>query len=327
LYFAIVQYVLDYSQGKDSPTQFGKAYDFEDVLAEIGKVALECLLKDDHVFEYDQLTTAVLCDESLIIGLLQIAEYAENRRPAGMVSFIHKSIQEFLAAWFVTYRCVPEGNLGGIEQHASILDDCKAWENVFQFVCGLSDDGTVKVLQHLTSVRISDPTLDLSKRIPDEEKETDAPMSDVTGRHWRFSNLVDHSFKDVQSKKPALVRHWLDCTAGIILITPERPFLLHILEMTLLNEVASCKALLFRCHFFHFGTRKPMSWLCEVLKFLDRFYVPLRTTENSAALLLGDFLRQFETVGCEACGFDCILQFVSIMEKLSFTYQIFSAVV
>ena len=163
LYLAIVQYVLDHSRRKDSPTRFGKVHDFKEIIAEIGKVALECLLRDDHVFEYDQLSDAVLCaDESLIIGLLQVTEYAENLRPAGMASFIHKSIQEFLAAWFVTYRCVPEGKLGGIEQHVRTLEDCEAWENVFQFVCGLSNDGAVRVFQHLTSLRISDPTLDLS---------------------------------------------------------------------------------------------------------------------------------------------------------------------
>ena len=93
LYLAMVQYVLDYNQGKDCPSRFGKVHDFEDVLAEIGKVALECLLKDDHVFDYDQLSTAILCDVSLIIGLLQVTEYPENLRPAGIVSFIHKSIQ------------------------------------------------------------------------------------------------------------------------------------------------------------------------------------------------------------------------------------------
>ena len=244
LYRSIVQYVLDYHRGKDCAARFGKIQDFEDVLAEIGKVALECLLKDDHVFEYDQLSAAVLCDESLIIGLLQVTEYAENLRPAGMVSFIHKSIQEFLAAWFVTYRCVPEGNLGGIEQRARTWDDCKAWENVFQFVCGLSDDGAVKVFQHLTSVRISDPTLDLSKTIPDEENETDVPLCDITRRHERFSDLVGDFFLEVQSKD-ALVRHWLDCTAGIILIDPYRQFSQHIPKLSLLNEVASCKALFF----------------------------------------------------------------------------------
>ena len=299
LYSAIVQYVLDHDPKEDYPTRFGEAHDSKEVLAEIGKVALECLLRDDHVFEYDQFSDALLCDISFIVGFLQVTEYAENLRPAGMVSFIHKSIQEFLAAWFVTYRCVPEGHLGGIEQHTRTLEDCEVWENVFQFVCGLSDDGAVMVFQHLTSVRISDPTLDLSKTIHDDENAVDVPLYDVTYRHERFSDLVDGSFLEVQSKA-ALARHWLGCTAGIILITPCRRFREDILKTTLVNEVASCKAL-----FFH-GDRdgRDMSILSE---FFDR--VPLRLTENSATPLTRDFLRQFKTAGCEHCGFDCVLRF------------------
>ena len=312
LYLAIVQYVLDYNQGKDSPARFGKVHDFKDVLAEIGKVALECLLKDDHVFEYDQLSAAVLCDESLIIGLLQVAEYVENLRPAGMVSFIHKSIQEFLAAWFVTYRCVPEGNLGGIEQHARTLSDCSAWENVFQFVCGLSDDGAVKVFQHLTSVRISDPTLDLPKTIPDVENETDLALCDVTYEHEKFSDFVNHSFQEVQSKA-GLVRHWLDCSAGIVLISPFRHVSQDTLATTLLNEVASFEALfpypdllhLFR----HRRGREHMRMLYRFLEFFDGFHMTLRITENSPALLIEDFVRQFKAVGCGKCCFNCIVRF------------------
>jgi len=162
----------------------------------------------------------------------------------------------------------------------------------------------VKVLQHLTSVRISDPTLDLSKTIPDEENETDVPLCNVTIRHERFSELVDQSFHEVQSK-PALVRHWLDCTAGIIVITPYR----HITKMTLLKEVASCKAVSFPGLFLYFARGKLMSRLHEVLEFFDCLRAPLRITENSAALLIGDFLRQFKTVGCRECFFNCILRF------------------
>ena len=312
LYLAMVQSVLDHNQarGKDSPARFGKVDDFKEVLAEIGKVALECLLKDDHVFEYGQLSDAVLCDESLIFGLLQVSEYAENLRPAGIVSFIHKSIQEFLAAWFISYRCVPEGNLGGVEQHTRTLEDFKAWENVFQFVCGLSDDGAVKAFQHLTSVRISDPTLDLSKTIPDEGNETDVPLCDVTDRHKRFRDLVDGSFKEVQSKA-TLVRHWLDCTAGIILITPYRRLPEFIRKMTLANVVASCKAVFFcgrhPCH--PRITWQRMSSLYEFHEFFDCSHVPPRITENSAASLVADLLSQFKTVGCGNCCFDCVLRF------------------
>ena len=220
-----------------------------------------------------------------------------------MVSFIHKSIQEFLAAWFVTYRCVSEGNLGGIEQHARTLEDCQAWEDVFQFVCGLSDNGAVKVFQHLTSVRISDPTLDLSKIIPDVENEKDVPLCDVTGRHVRFSDLVDRFFLEVQSKD-ALVRHWLDSTAGIILITYFWQLPQHIPTMTLSNEAASYKAVVFRGE-----GREHMSKMYDFLEFLDCLHVPLRITENSAAVLTGDLLRQFNTVGCEHCCFNFILRF------------------
>ena len=305
LYFAIVQYVLDHNQRKDSPARFAKIvdHDITEVLSEIGKVALECLLRDDHVFEYDQLSDAGLCDESFIVGLLQVTEYAENLRPAGMVSFIHKSIQEFLAAWFVTYRCVPEGNLGGIEQHAGTFEDCWAWENVFQFVCGLSDDGAVKVFQHFTSVRISDPTLDLSKTIPDKENEADVPLPDVTGRHRSFIHLVGGSFKEVESKA-ALVRHWLDCTAGIILFDPFKPFSKDVPKMKFVNEVASCKAVWIYCEY-----EIAIAGVLE--EFCDFLHVPLRMTENSSAPLIADFLSQFydEALFCEFCSFHFVLCF------------------
>ena len=319
LYYKIVECVLNYNQGKDSPGRrvFGKVDDFKEVLAEIGKVALECLLKDDHVFEYDQLSDAVLCDR--IIGLLQVTEDAENLRPAGMVSFIHKSIQEFLAAWFISYKCVPEGNLGGVEQLTRSLEDCEAWENVFQFVSGLSDDGAVKVFQHLTSVRISDPILDFSKTIPDEENEVDVPVCDFSHRHELFMNLVDDSFEEVQSKA-ALAKHWLDCTAGIIAITPDKLLSKLTPKMTLVNEVVSCKALCFY-HGLSFGAfdRNPMSSLYEFQEFFDRLHVPLRITENSAAPLVGDLLRQFKTVRCKDCYFDCVLRFHGVKAQFYIT--------
>ena len=52
-----------------------------------------------------------------------------------------------------------------------------------------------------------------------------------------------------------------------------------------------------------------MTRLYDVLDFFDCLHVPLRITENSAALLTGDFVRQFNTVGCEECCFNYILRF------------------
>ena len=225
LYVDIVQFILNHSHSKQTADktrtkQYVELKSFKEILSEIGKVALQSLLKDDHLFEYSQLSDSVCCDESIFIGLLQITEYSETLRPVGLVSFIHKSIQEFLAAWYVTYRCIPEGgNLGEIGVK---LEECLALENVFQFICGLTKDGPSTVSRHLKSVRIADPSLDLSKAIPDVENETDEPLSDVNERQEKFRDLVLFSFAEVESKAE-LSSSCLDSLGNILLVSDSFP--------------------------------------------------------------------------------------------------------
>ena len=302
LYIEIVQYVLDHNESKCSPANFRKVEDFKEILAEIGKVALECLMKDDHVFEYDQLSPAIrFCEESRIIGLLQVSEYSENLRPAGMVSFIHKSIQEFLAAWYINYRCVPEGNLGEINDRTRTLDDCRSLENVFQFVCGLSDDGAVKVFEHLKSVRISDPELDLSRTIPDG---TDEPLCDIKVKHVGFTILVNNLFGQVQSKTK-VVREYLNCTDGIIFVFEGRSVheIVTNLNGTTLNGVVWCGSTTLH------DTK--LTEMYELIKSLNCLHVPLRMAENSEKI--GEFLGKFNAVKCASlsikCDFTCILHY------------------
>ena len=301
LYIEIVQYVLNHNAAKCSPANFRKVEDFKEILAEIGKVALECLMKDDHVFEYDQLSHAIrICEESRIIGLLQVSEYSENLRPAGMVSFIHKSIQEFLAAWYINYRCVPEGNLGEINDRTRTLDDCRSLENVFQFVCGLSDDGAVKVFEHLKSVRISDPELDLSRTIPDG---TDEPLCDIKVKHVGFTILVNNLFGQVQSKTK-VVREYLNCTDGIIFVFEGRSVheIVTNLNGTTLNGVVWCGSTTLH--------HTKLTEMYELIKSLNCLHVPLRMTENSEKI--GEFLGKFNDAKCASgtkCDFTCILHY------------------
>ena len=219
LYMDIIEFVLNHSYRKQLSTGYVEVANFKDILCEMGKVALQGLLKDDHFFRYSQLDS-VLCDESVLIGLLQITDFSEALKPVGVVSFIHKSIQEFLAAWYITYRCIPEGrNLGEIGVK---LEECLALENVFQFICGLSEDGASTVLRHLKSVRISDPSLDLSKAIPDVENETDEPLSDVTERQEKFRDLVLFLFAEVESKVK-LSSSCLDSLGNILFLSHSFP--------------------------------------------------------------------------------------------------------
>ena len=221
LYVDIVQFILNHGHSKKTGDEtktkrYVKLNSFKEILCEIGKVALQSLLKDDHLFEYSQLSDSVRCGESVVVGLLQITEYSETLQPVGKVSFIHKSIQEFLAAWYITYRCIAvEGNLGEIGVK---LEECLELQNVFQFICGLSKDGALAALKHLKSVRISDPSLDLSKATPQGGNKTNVSLNVVTKRHWQFNDLVLDLFEEVESKAE-LSRTCLDCVGNVLIST------------------------------------------------------------------------------------------------------------
>ena len=292
LYQRIIRHILQYSHKKHSPAKVSKVKEenYEEILAEIGKVALEGLLKGNQVFEYDELSENVRGEKSLMVGLLQLSEYGPSLEPMEVVSFIHKSIQEYLAAWYITYRCIPEGNLGEIEEQSCTLEDCIALENVFQFICGLSDIGAVKVFTHFASIRISDPSLDLSITVPNLENDTDVPLSDVTERHEKFSELVLNSFRDVQSKS-GLLKHCFHCTGGIILVTKSLSKLMP--KMKDLTQVANSWAFLFGRY-----RNLAVSILYDSLEFLNCLLVPVRMTESSEEFTVGALLTKFLNVGC-----------------------------
>ena len=298
LYIDIIQFILNHSYSKQSPRHYVEVTSFTEILSEIGKVALQALLKDDHLFEYSQLSDSVRCDESVFIGLLQITEYSETLRPVGMVSFIHKSIQEFLAAWYVTYKCIPDGNLGEISLK---LEECLALENVFQFICGLSEDGALAALRHFKSVRISDPSLDLSKAVPDVENDTDphGPLSDVTDRQEKFSCLVFDSFDQIESKAE-LSRACFDCLGEILLHSPIRSPPEHVFLKA--KETNSWSLI--------FAETSQLSVFFSLTVSTLKKSVETLATGSSKILQVAEFLEKFQNFSCKFhCGFFSVLCF------------------
>ena len=307
LYIDIIQFILNHSYSKQSPPQYVEVTSFKEILSEIGKVALQGLLKDDHLFEYSQLSDSVRCDESVFIGLLQITEFSETLRPVGMVSFIHKSIQEFLAAWYVTYRCIPEGgNLGEISVK---LEECLALENVFQFICGLSEDGALATFRHLTSVRMSDPSLDLSKTVPDVKNGTDRPLSDVSERQWKFSRLVFDSFEQIESKTE-LSRACVDCLGEILLHSPIRSPPEHVF---LKAKETNSWSLVFENEF------SVINFFPTAVSNLNKMVKTL-VTGSSKILNVAEFLEKFQNCSCNFhCGFFSVLCFYNCQVYFNIT--------
>lgn len=310
LYYAIVQYVLDHNQGKSSPAHFHKIGKYEDILVEIGKVALECLLKDDHVFEFDQLSALINCEESRFIGLLQITEFSENLRPAGVVSFIHKSIQEFLAAWYITYRCVPEGDLGDLKECTRSIEGCRVFENVFQFICGLSDDGAHKVFEHMATVRVSNSKLDLLKTHSGIELEVDFNYHDILLMNGIFMELLYKSFHEVQSKSE-LLNNWFECAGGTVLVTNQ---LVKLLKEAKINNFTDFR---FSDVSFLVFPDNSEEILLEVAQCLDCLDIPLRNSETEFTLRY--FLVNLKTNRKCSC---CRYSFVLLLRNRQFQFSV-----
>ena len=283
LFQAIMKHILQHSHKRHSPSNAShlKEADYNEILTEIGKVALEGLLRGDLLFKAGQLSEKIRCKESVIVGLLQVSEFGPSVEPKEMVSFIHKSIQEYLAAWFVTYRCVPEGNLGGIEQHACTVEDCKALENVFKFVSGLSDQGAEKVFEHFSSVR----TRDLATTIADADNQIDLPLYDLTARHWRFSDLAFNCFREVNTRTELLSR-FLDCFGEIV------PVPNYVLRSQFTPNVKDVSTLAHsRTFAFRFDSEDLIPHE-SLEQFIKCFHIP-RTTQSAEVHRVCDFLDKF----------------------------------
>ena len=299
LYVAIVQCILDYGEGRCTPPRFGKIDDYTDILAAIGKVALESLLEDDLLFEYFRLSDAVLCEKSTLLGFLQIIDCVDSPRPAGMVSFIHKSIQEFLAAWFITHRCIPNGTLFGPDRQVHTFEDCESLDNVFQFVCGLSNKGAEKVFQYLQSLRVSDPSVDISKTVPCFQCESVSSCVTVSTKQRRFQDLVFNSFRECKSQTE-LLRPCFDCTGGTIFV----PGKLSELGFPKVDDIT----LVSNSGVFIFNDPSPQV-LQESLSLLGCLEIRLRLTENSQSLPVDDLLSKILAARKDECGFTSVLAF------------------
>ena len=298
----VIQCILDYGHRKCPSSPYKTVEDSEDLLFQLGGVALEALLNDDLLFEYGKLAT-IKCDAPTVVihGFLQITEDAENVRPAERVSFIHKTIQEFLAAWYIVHKYISEGgDLGPLKTYASNLEKCLRLENVFQFVSGLSNDGAVLVLDHFNSIKLADPSLDLSKTIvlPGSSSHT---CYDVPYRHEAFHDMVFGLFREAQSKD-GLLKRCIQCISGMVLFSEQ--LLQNVLDVSNVACEIHSGAIIFR----KLKSDRSFSLGKNLTSCLDGLGVAMRITEGSEVLDLGDFYRKFLKWGVLCmCDFSAVL--------------------
>ena len=140
-------------------------------------------------------------------------------------------------------------------------------------MCGLSKEGAFAAFRHLKSVRISDPSLNVSRTVPDVESKTDVPLSDVTDRQWKFSDLVLNSFEEVELRAK-LSGACLDSLGSILLVNFSRSLLEHLLlevrETPSWSFVSGGETFLSRPSLNIFGSISRVSEAVQILKIASK---------------------------------------------------------
>ena len=152
LYESFFQTLFDHLAAKNPDTAFASVDEYKEDLAKLGKLAFDALLDDCLYFKLSKLPEDIrtIIEKFMSVGFFQISKLSSSARPEQGVFFLHKTIQEFLSAWFIVQELTSakEGELTCLSQIDSFGKVEKMVE-VLKFVCELSSEAASAVLSHL----------------------------------------------------------------------------------------------------------------------------------------------------------------------------------
>ena len=149
LYIRFMQTLLDHLAVKDSNEEFKSIEEYKEELSKLGELAFNALLEDCLHFNFSKLPDGDVFKKFIDVGFFQISKLS-SLSPEKIVYFLHKSVQEFLAAWFIVQELMIKKNED--VTHLSKIDSLEKMKKlveVLKFVCELSSDAARAVLSHL----------------------------------------------------------------------------------------------------------------------------------------------------------------------------------
>ena len=153
LYKSFFDTLFDHVAAKNPEQPFISVDEYKEDLSKLGKLAFDALMEDCLYFKLSKLPEDIraLIEKFMSVGFFQISNLSSSRRPEQAIFFLHKSIQEFLAAWFIVQglTSAKEGELTCLSQIDSFTKVEKMVE-VLEFALELSSDAArLAVLSHL----------------------------------------------------------------------------------------------------------------------------------------------------------------------------------
>ncbi|XP_066019784.1 NLR family CARD domain-containing protein 4-like isoform X2 [Pocillopora verrucosa] len=219
IYVEFIQTLLDHMAIKDSDNvAAGKSIDeYQEELSKIGKLAFDALLEDCLHFNFSKFPPGDLFEKLIHVGFFQVSKLSAFNREK-IVSFLHKSVQEFLAAWFIVQEAKFKKNetvtcLSGMDT----FEKSKKMAEVIKFVCELSSEAAGIVFDHLRYVGEKEGLTDYNfTRTPS--------VKDLSHAQKEFILFcVDYLLRCPASDRLAVYSAFLSCVNHVVILDDEHP--------------------------------------------------------------------------------------------------------
>ena len=214
LYNSFCQTLLDHVTAKTSEETFRSMDEYREELAKLGELAWQALLNDCLYFKLSNVPKDIrlFLDKFIDFGFLQTSNLSNSPRPEKLAFFLHKSVQEFLAASFLVR------DLKNVQESFNCLSKVDSFERfmelseVFKFVSELSSEATVAVFSHLKMIGEKEGLTDYNfcenpsiEELPKEQRE-----------FYRIS--LDLFLSCPASDRKNVFPSFLQCVNGLLLI-------------------------------------------------------------------------------------------------------------
>ena len=216
LYKRFFQTLFDHLAAKASDKTFTSIDEYKDSLSKLGRLAFAALLIDCLYFELSKVPEDIrlLIKKFLAVGFFQLSKLSSSPRPEEIVHFLHKTVQEFLSAWFIVQELTvaKKGHVTCLSKVDS-FEKIKKMHEVLKFVCELSSEAASAVLGHLQMVG--------QKEGLTEYSFTDNPsvQNDLSKDQRKFHLIsLDCFLSCPASDRQAIYPLFLQCVNSVVVI-------------------------------------------------------------------------------------------------------------
>ena len=149
LFDRFMQTLLKHLVAKDSTKAHQSMDEYREELSKLGEPAFDALLKNHLYFKLSERPAGVDLKKFMDPGFLQPSKLLSWNR-VDIVYFLHKSVQEFLAAQFIVDELTrKENKTSSCLSKVDSLDTMNKMKEVLKFVCELSSGAGNAVLSHV----------------------------------------------------------------------------------------------------------------------------------------------------------------------------------